>query len=145
VVILPDVNVLVYAFRREAPGHERYASWLAELRAGADELALHDLPLSGFVRVVTNPRITANPASAAVSLDFVSRLRSSSRTRWLPAGMATWQAFGQIVATDRQVRGNLVPDGFLAALAIANGARLATTDRGMARFAGLEWFDPGET
>ena len=46
-MILPDVNVLVYAFRREAQRHERYAEWLAELVAGADEIGLVEASLTG--------------------------------------------------------------------------------------------------
>lgn len=61
-MILPDVNVLVYAFRREAEHHERYADWLARLVAGADELALHDTVLAAVARVVTHPKIFADPA-----------------------------------------------------------------------------------
>ncbi|MEN3314276.1 MAG: uncharacterized protein V7605_510, partial [Acidimicrobiaceae bacterium] len=72
-MILPDVNVLVYSFRREAENHERYASWLADLVAGADELALHDLPLLGFVRIVTNSRIVPTVTPTALALDFVAR------------------------------------------------------------------------
>jgi len=63
-VILPDVNVLVYAFRREAERHDRYATWLAEVVAGGDELALNDHSLIGFARIVTNPRIRT--AAAAI-------------------------------------------------------------------------------
>ncbi len=142
-MILPDVNVLVYAFRREAAGHQRYAECLAGAVAGEEELALHDTPLAGFVRIVTNPRIVAKPAPPATSLDSVARLRGARRARWLPAGNAAWGRVGGLVAADRGVAGNLVPDAHLAALALAHGCRLATADRGVARFPGLDWFDPG--
>lgn len=70
-MILPDVNVLVYAFRREALRHEQYAAWLADVVAGEDELALHDTSLSGFVRIVSHqsPRgadAGADPAGPGV-------------------------------------------------------------------------------
>jgi len=141
-VILPDVNVLVYAFRREAPEHEAYAAWLTRLVAGADSLALHDIPLLGLLRIVTNPRIVATPAPAALALRFVSRLTAARRAYWLPCGPLAWSQVGELAAGDRGVAGNLVPDAFLAALAITHGCRLATADRGFARFPGLDWFDP---
>jgi len=141
-VILPDVNVLVYAFRREAHDHERYATWLAEVVAGADELALHDHALLGVVRIVTNPRIMPKPAPISLALEFVARLQAATRARWLPAGPAAWRAMGDLTERDRGITGNLVPDTYLASLALAHGCRLATADRGFARFPGLDWFDP---
>lgn len=141
-MILPDVNVLVYAFRREAPQHEAYAAWLATLIAGGDSLALHDIPLLGLLRIVTNPRIVATPAPAALALEFVSRLTTARRAYWLPCGPLAWTRIGALASGDRGVAGNLVPDAFLAALALTHGCRLATADRGFARFPGLDWFDP---
>lgn len=141
-LILPDVNVLVYAYRREADEHERYAAWLSDLVAGRDDLGLVESTLLGFVRIVTNPRTAADPAPTAEALAFVLALRSGPRVRWLTPTAATWEALAAIIGVDPMVRGNLVPDAWLAAYAISNGARLATADRGFARFDGLDWFDP---
>lgn len=141
-MILPDVNVLAYAFRREAADHERYATWLTEVAAGLDDLAIVDSVLVGFVRIVTNPRIFEDPAPTAEALRFVDVLRSAGRARPLHATEATWSAFASLAHGDRQVRGNLVPDAWLAALAVTHGCRLATADRGFSRFPGLDWFDP---
>jgi toxin-antitoxin system PIN domain toxin len=141
-VILPDVNVLVFAFRREAPDHEGYARWLEETVGGADDLAIVDSVLLGAIRVVTNPRIFDDPAPTALALEFAAALRGAPRARPIESRHATWMAFERIVAADRQLRGNLVPDAWLAATAISHGCRLATPDRGFARFADLDWFDP---
>lgn len=141
-MILPDVNVLVYAFRREAARHELYAAWLAEVVAGRHELALHDLTLTKFVRIVTNPRVVPTPAPTAMALDFVARLRSARRNRWVPPGAAPWDRLAKLADQDRGISGNLVPDAYLAAVALAHGCRVATADRGFARFPGLDWFDP---
>lgn len=141
-MILPDVNVLVYAYRREAEDHDTYAAWLTTVVAGQDELALADHCLTGFLRIVTNPRIFGAPAPTAEALAFVDRLRRSRRGRPVAATPATWDVFAGHVAQDRGIRGNLVPDAYLAALAVSHGCRLATADRGFARFTGLEFFDP---
>ena len=141
-MILPDVNVLVYAFRREATRHEDYAAWLAEAVAGEEEIALHDPSLLGFVRIVTNHRIVPTPAPTALALEFVTRLRTARRSRWLPAGPASWNRLCALADRDRGIAGNLVPDAHLAAVALVHGCRLATADRGFARFPGLDWFDP---
>lgn len=141
-MILPDVNVLVYAYRREAEDHEAYAAWLTSLVAGEDELALADHCLTGFLRIVTNPRIFSDPAPAAETLLFVDRLRRARRGRPVAATPATWDLLSGHIARDRGIRGNLLPDAYLAALATSHGCRLATADRGFARYAGLEFFDP---
>ncbi|MEJ5868237.1 TA system VapC family ribonuclease toxin [Pseudokineococcus sp. 5B2Z-1] len=141
-MILPDVNVLVHAFRREAPQHDAYASWLTEVVGGAEELALHDAVLSGLVRVVTNPRIFADPAPTSAALSLVERLVQAPRSTWLPSGSAVWRRLDGWAAQDLGLRGNLVPDALLASLAVTHGARLATADRGFARFPGLRWFSP---
>ena len=141
-MILPDVNVLAYAFRRESVDHDRYAGWLTELLAGTDDLGLAESALVGFVRIVTNSRIYADPAPTAVALEFVRALRDAPRARMLSPANATWAALEVLANEDRQVRGNLLPDAWLAALALTHGCRLATADRGFARFPQLDWFDP---
>lgn len=141
-VILTDVNVLVYAFRREAPAHRRYAEWLTGIVDGADELAMHEVPLAGFVRIVTSSRIFARPTPGAEAVRFVERLVAAPRSRWLAGSDATWATFSEIVRNDAAVSGNLAPDALLASLALAHGCQLATADRGFARYPGLAWFDP---
>lgn len=141
-MILPDVNILVYAYRREAEDHETYAAWLTALVAGQGEFALADHCLTGFLRIVTSPRIFPDPAPTAEAITFVDRLRQARRGRPVAATPATWEVLSRHIAQDRAIRGNLVPDAYLAALAVSHGCRLATADRGFARYSGLEFFDP---
>lgn len=141
-MILPDVNVLVYAFRKESLHHETYAEWLSGVVAGDDQLALHDQVLGGFLRIVTHRRIYADPAPATTALAFVDALRAARRACWLSAGDTAWERFGDFVRADRQIVGDLVPDAQLAATAVVHGCRLATADRGFARYPGLRFFDP---
>lgn len=110
--------------------------------AGADALALHDHALLGVVRIVTNPRIMPKPAPIPLALEFVARLHAARRARWLPSGPAPWRRMSELADHDRGITGNLVPDAYLAALALTHGCRLATADRGFARFPNLDWFDP---
>lgn len=142
-MILPDVNVLVYAFRREAVDHDRYASWLSATLVGS-ELALVETVLLGMLRIVTSPRIMVDPAPTSVALRFVDVLLAAPRARQLAPTASTWERFRGIAARDELVRGPLVPDAWLAALALSHGCRLATADRGFARFEGLDWFVPVE-
>ncbi len=140
-MIVPDVNILVYAFRADAPEHDTYAGWL-NATLSREPLGVSDVILSGFLRIVTHPRVTTAPAPIGTAMEFTRRLTSAPRTRWLTAGPAAWERLEAITADDPGIRGNLVPDAYIAALCLANGARLATRDRGFARFAGLLSFDP---
>lgn len=141
-LFVPDVNVLIYAFRADSPGHAAYADWLNGALQ-TDRVGVADTILSGFVRVVTHPRIFAEPTPPADALAFVRQLIDAPGSEWLRHGSPAWDAFEDLARSDAGVRGNLVPDAHIAALCLASGARLATRDRGFARFSGLKWFDPG--
>ncbi len=142
-LLVPDVNVLVSAFRTDSPEHDAYADWLNNaLRT--DRIGVADTILSGFVRVVTHPRIYSEPTPPDAALGFVRHLLAAPTSEWLRLGASAWDRFEALAADDPAVRGNLIPDAHVAALCLANGARLATRDRGFARFAGLKWFDPAK-
>ena len=141
-MILPDVNVIVYAYKREEEHHARYADWLNDVAAGSEPLVLVDLVLTGFLRIVTNPRIYADPTPLGEGLAFVAALRNARPSRSVRGTTAAWEQFAAFAQADRMLRGNLVPDAWLAAIAVSIGARVATADSGFSRFDGLDWFDP---
>lgn len=78
-MILPDVNVLIYAHRPESPDHDEYRRWLDSVVNRGDPFALSELVLSGFVRIVTNPRVYKQPTPLDGALGFAERLRSAPR------------------------------------------------------------------
>lgn len=141
-MILPDVNVIVYAYKREEELHARYADWLNDVATGNEALGLVDVVLTGFLRIVTNRRIYAEPAPLTDALSFVTALRAASPARVVHATGAAWEQFAAFAQADRLLRGNLVPDAWLAAIAVTAGARIATADTGFSRFNSLNWFDP---
>jgi predicted nucleic acid-binding protein len=54
---VPDVDVLIYAHRQDAPEHDRYAAWLTALVEAPEPFAVAEIVLAGFLRIVTNPKI----------------------------------------------------------------------------------------
>jgi uncharacterized protein len=140
-MLLPDVNVLIYAHRRESPEHERYAEWLTRLAEGPEPFALSELGASAFVRIVTNSRIWDEATSTEGALEFIERLRQRSNARLLTHGVASWDIFAQLCVAGR-ARGKLVADAYHAALAIEHGCELVTTDSDFARFPGLRYRHP---
>jgi len=136
-----DVNVLVYAHRPEAPEHAAHRTWLEAARKGPEPLGLPTVVASGFLRVVTHPRIFIEPTPLGVALDFLEILRTSPATVPVDPGERHWQVFTEL-CTRIDARGNKVPDAFLAALAIEQGATWISADRGFAGFPGLRWMHP---
>jgi toxin-antitoxin system PIN domain toxin len=140
-LILPDVNVLVYAHRRDAARHDEYRVWLEEAIAGPAPYGLSDLVLSGFVRVVTHPRVFRDPTPLADALSFVRAIRDRPGRIPVEPGPRHWDLFLDLCRQAR-VRGNLVPDAYLAALALEAGAEWITTDGDFSRFPGLQTRHP---
>jgi uncharacterized protein len=136
-----DVNVLVYAHRSEAAEHTRYRAWLEEARVSHELLGVSDLVLSGFLRVVTHPRVFREPTRLATALEFADALRLSPAVQSLLPGDRHWAIFKDLCRRVQAV-GNVVPDAFLAALAIEQGATWVTADRTFGRFPGLRWQHP---
>ena len=142
-MLLPDVNVLVYAYNTEAPEHARYREWLQELMNGPEAFGIADIVCSGFLRVVTNPRVFSPPATIVEALGFLERIRNRPNCTLVIAGERHWSIFAGLCRS-ASVRGNLVPDAYLAAIAIESGSEWITTDGDFARFPGLRWRRPFE-
>ena len=138
-----DVNVLVYAHRPEAPNHPRFLDWLEQARTGAEPLGLAPVVASGFLRVVTHPRVFKEPTPLNSALEFIDVLSKSPATVQVVPGERHWQIFTDLC--DRiDATGNKIPDAFLAALAIEQAATWVSADRGFAGFPGLRWVHPLE-
>jgi uncharacterized protein len=140
-VILADVNVLVYAHRKDLPEHERVSAWLDEELASGRRYALCDASLTGFLRVVTNARVFSDPTPLAVALEFVDTLQGHEAAIQIAPGARHWHLFAKL-CNFIGARGNDIPDAYLAALAIESGCELATADQGFGRFPGLRWSRP---
>lgn len=140
-MILADVNVLVYAHRKDLAEHERFSAWLREEMGSGRGYAVCDASLTGFLRVVTNGRVFAEPTPLEVALRFVDALRDHPGAIHLSPGARHWAVFSELCAAIG-ARGNDIPDAYLAALAIESGSELVTADRGFGRFPDLRWSCP---
>lgn len=140
-VTLADVNVLIYAFARNAPDHIRYRGWLERTVAGPEPFAVSELVLSAVVRIVTRRGAVepAEPLEQAVA--YVTNLRNHPRAKALRPGPRHWDLFTDL-CQGSGASGNLVADAYHAALAIEHGCEWITTDRDFARFPGLRWRHP---
>ena len=139
--MLLDVNVLVHAFHDGAPDHVRFRDWLDEVCPSPEPFGVSKLVLSGFVRVATHPKVFDPPAPVAQAIAFANALREQPNAVVVAPGRRHWRVFTELCAS-AGARGNLVPDAYLAALAIESGSEWVTTDRDFSRFPGLRWRHP---
>lgn len=140
-MILPDVNVLVYAHREDAVDHESYRTWLETTISSDTAYGLSDLVLSGFLRVVTHPRVFTEPSPLEDAITFCEQLRGQPNRVSITPGDGHWPIFTRL-SRAAGAKGNLLPDAFFAAMAIEHGCEWVTTDRDFARFDGLRWAHP---
>lgn len=140
-MILVDVNVLVYAFRVDAPRHAEFREWLRECVDGREPVGLSDHVLSGVLRVLTHPSVFMPPTPLDKAIAFVETLRARRNCVPIVAGPRHWEIFSRL-CTSASAKGNAIPDAYFAALAIENGCEWITADRGFARFPGLRWRHP---
>lgn len=140
-MLLFDVNVWVYAHREDAPNHKRFRQFTESLLNGDTPFGVSTLVLSGFLRIVTHPKVFDPPTPTEIALAFVESVLVNPDAVLTVPGARHWEIFTRLC---RQVeaRGNLVPDAYLAALAIEHGMTWVTTDRDYSRFAGLAWKHP---
>lgn len=140
-MIIPDVNILIGAFRRDAPGHQRLRSWLERAVAAPELLGLTDAVLGAVVRITTNPRVFATPSSLDETIAQIDALRAADGVARVVPGPRHWEVFSGLCRS-ADARGNLVADAQHAAVAIELGATWVTLDRDFARFPGLRWRAP---
>jgi toxin-antitoxin system PIN domain toxin len=140
-MILFDVNVLVYAHREDALNHAAFKRWVEQEINGDAAYGLSDLVVSGFLRVVTHARIFAQPSPIKKAMEFVRVIRERENCVLISPGPRHWEIFTSFCES-LDLKGNLVPDAYLAAIAVESGCTWMTTDRDYARFPSLSWRHP---
>lgn len=137
-MILPDVNVLVYAFRAEVPHHALCRSWLRDVIFGIEPFGISPTVLAAVVRVATDHRIHKEPSSLQDALGFCDDLLRQPHCQVVEPGERHWEIFRRL-SLETDTRGRRVTDTWYAALAIEWGCEWITFDRDYARFPGLKW------
>ncbi|MEE8485137.1 MAG: type II toxin-antitoxin system VapC family toxin [Acidimicrobiia bacterium] len=136
-----DVNVLVNAYRSDADHHEPCRAAVEDAISKPAAFALAPIVLSGFLRVVTHRRVFKTPTSLIDAIEFVEVLQAMPQAVTIRPGPRHWDIFTAL-CLEARARGDLIPDAYLAAIAIEAGCEFVTTDRDFARFPGLSWTDP---
>jgi uncharacterized protein len=140
-MILPDVNVFVYALHSGAPQHKRAKDWLQAALVGDEEIALWDVSLVSTYRLLTNPNLEAALSAPEDVLAAIDQIRAAPASVPIAPGPQFWETFSR-TALATNMRGPKTSDAMLAALAIEHRCRVATYDSDFGRFPGLQWFRP---
>ena len=139
-MILPDVNILFYAFRIDSRRHSDYHGWLEDTLNGDAPFGISSQTLASLIRISTHPRIYVNPSTLEEALSFCPRLSTRLAARLFIREIVIGVIPPACAVTPG--RGNLVQDAWFAALAIESGCEWITTDGDYARFPRLRWRDP---
>jgi toxin-antitoxin system PIN domain toxin len=139
-VILLDANLLIYAYDASSPFHNATRQWLEETIESEPMIGLPWISILAFLRITTHPRLP-HRQTLALAIGIVDDWLELPNVRVVAPGERHWTTLKKI-ATDGQVRGALVTDASLAALAIEHGATLCSNDQGFRRFPALKFFNP---
>lgn len=138
---LADVNVLVEAFRADAPRHRTCRKWLNDGFDSRAPFGVSLLVLSAVVRVTTNQKFYRSPSSLDDAFGFCADILAQPNCRIVEPGESHWRIFERL-CLETETRGPMVTDAWFAALAIEWDCEWITLDRDFARFPGLRWRSP---
>ena len=140
-MILVDANILIYAHVQSFAQHEFAHDWLDQQLNGSTRVGLPWVSLMAFLRLVTNPRVFERPELMADAWRQV-RAWLACETAWIPQPTDRHVDLLDTLLALPGVHGNLVPDAYLAALALEHGLTLCSTDGDFARFSSLRYLNP---
>ena len=140
-MILPDINLLIYAYNSAAPWHVKAKAWWEGLLSGREPVGLAPAVALGFIRLLSSPRVVTRPAVPAALASAVQDWLDTGVVRLLAPGLRHFTALADLSAAS--LAGSaLVTDLHLAVLAREHEAVLHTNDTDFQRFPGLRLFNP---
>lgn len=139
-MIVPDLNLVVYAYNEDAPQHAKAKLWWEDCLSGAEPVGLAWVVVLGFVRLMSNRRVLVRPMSAPEALAQCRSWLQRSQVRSILPGPTHLDILSGLL--EGPVGPNLVTDAHLAALAIEHQAELYSNDSDFVRFSGLAWRNP---
>jgi uncharacterized protein len=140
-MILPDLNLVVYAYNRDAPLHAAARSWWEALLNDTQPVAIPWVVVLGFLRLMTHRAVLITPLSPTDTIAVVRTWFARPNVERLEPGPQHIDVLDRLL-TAVGTAGNLTTDAHLAALAIEHQCELHSNDNDFARFPGLRWRNP---
>lgn len=139
--MLVDANILLFAVDAQSAHHRKAAVWLTEQLNGPRRVAFPWLSLTAFVRISTHSRASERPLTPPQAWEHVVEWLATDNA-WVPNPTERHaEVLGGLI-TKYDLRGNLVTDAQVAALAIEHGLTVCSADTDFARFEEIRWLDP---
>ena len=142
-MIIPDINLLVYAYNSDAPFHEQSKRWLETRLSGRTTIGLPWVVMLGFVRIMSSTVVLTAPMKTVEAVKHVESWMERPQTQIVNPGPRHLEILGDLMQSSG-ASGRLTTDAHLAALAIETQSELHSNDLDFARFAGLRWSNPLE-
>jgi toxin-antitoxin system PIN domain toxin len=139
--MIPDINLLVYAYNADAPHHEEACEWWESCLSERQTVGVPWVVVLGFVRIMTSRAVLTDPMDTVEALAHVRSWVARPQAHLLVPGPRHLEILTEIM-TSARASGRLTTDAHLAAMAIETQAELHSNDADFARFPGLRWVNP---
>lgn len=140
-MIIPDVNLLVYAYNRDAREHGVARRWWEELLSGTESVGLPWAVSCGFIRLMTHPAVLVRPLAPGTAVAHVRSWLERANVEPLEPGARHLEVLERLLG-EAGVAGNLTTDAHIAALALEYQCEVHSNDSDFGRFSGLRWRNP---
>ncbi len=140
-MILPDLNLLIYAYNSEAPAHLRAKAWWESCLSEPRPVGLPWAVMIGYLRLMTSRSVRVEPFTAREAIGHIRSWLERPNVEIVEPGTRHLDLLDSLMR-DAQAPGNLATDVHLAALAIEHRAELHSNDADFSRFPGLRWVNP---
>lgn len=136
-VIVPDVNLLLYAYDSRSPFHKGARAWWRDCLSGAEAVGLTHAVIFGFVRIGTSGRVYEQPWTVAEAAEHARAWLSRRVVRVLLPDIEHAPRVIALLESAGGAGGNIVTAAQIAAMALQHDAEVHTADRDFLRFKGL--------
>jgi toxin-antitoxin system PIN domain toxin len=140
-MILPDINLLVYAYNSDSPSHGQAKAWWETCLSGHQPIGLPWVVILGYLRLMTNRSVLVDPFMPREVIGHIRSWLERPQVQILQPGPRHLELLDSLMR-EAQASGNLTTDVHLAALAIEHQAELHSNDADFSRFPGLRWTNP---
>lgn len=140
-MIVPDVNLLLYAEIDAFPQHGAARQWWEEAMNGDRQVGISPVSMFGFIRLATNRRVFADPMGIEDAIVRVEAWLERPHVFLLVPGTRHLETAFRLLRS-LGTGGNLTTDVQIAAHAVENNGEVFSNDEGFGRFAGVRWVNP---
>ena len=140
-MLIPDINILIYAINKDSYCHEKAKQWLEETLSGPEPIGFAWIVLLGFMRITTHEKILPYPLSSEAACEIIDSWLERPNIRIVAPEEDHWNVLKELCKS-LGTAGNLTSDAHLAALTIENNGVLCSTDNDFSRFSNLRWKNP---